>query len=167
MAEPLWRSACCGGAFACIHCTWSQWAWWRSAKDLLSGVFLAADDGGLCPYADNAKCRDQKSESFIVLTLPASSGLLIQARWLTCPFVLLLLDYWPFLGWGGTSIRLQIAEFSGISRCCLEKLPFFSWRLFSAWHIPLPTIERRSYSLETLTIPQRLANVLCFVRPIT
>jgi len=98
-------------------------AWVSERKDTLSAVFFML---GLWAYAHYAERPGRAGWRWMLAVFVALAlGLLAKPMLVTAPFVLLLLDVWPFrrLGLGGGGVPFEPRAWR---RAVLEKLPLFA-----------------------------------------
>jgi tetratricopeptide (TPR) repeat protein len=158
--SALWRSAFVAALFALHPLHVESVAWIAERKDVLSAFFFFLALLAYVRYASQSKVQGLKSKvthdasriTFYLLTLFFFTvGLLSKPMLVTLPFVLLLLDYWPFQ-------RLSIET---LRRVLLEKFPFFL--LSAACSIITFIAQKRGGSVapvESFPLPDRLANAL-------
>src|ERR1035437_7331944 len=132
----LWPSAFVAAVFAIHPLHVESVAWVSERKDVLSGLFFMLTLLMYARYAQKSEVRSQKSEVeppafglrpmksgfYWLALLSFMLGLMSKPMLVTLPFLLLLLDYWPFRRFEPLTFNLQL---STISRLLLEKLPFF------------------------------------------
>jgi tetratricopeptide (TPR) repeat protein len=109
MTGCVWRSAFVAAIFAIHPMRVESVAWVAERKDVLSGVFFALTLGAYMRYA-----RAPSVGRYVTMSIFVACGLMSKATFVTVPFVLLLLDYWP----------LQRAQdFQAWRRLIVEKVP--------------------------------------------
>ncbi|HIJ64586.1 MAG TPA: tetratricopeptide repeat protein [Candidatus Hydrogenedentes bacterium] len=86
-----WRSAFAAGLFAVHPLRVESVAWVAERKDVLSGLFWM-----LTLLAYTSYARRRTARAYIAVVLLFALGLMSKPVMVTLPFVLLLLDYWPF-----------------------------------------------------------------------
>ncbi len=91
MTSALWRSAFVAAVFAIHPLHVESVAWVAERKDVLSGVFFMLT---LLAYAHYV--RAPSIRRYLMVALLFTAGLMSKPMLVTLPFVLLLLDYWPF-----------------------------------------------------------------------
>jgi tetratricopeptide (TPR) repeat protein len=110
MTGALWRSAFVAALFALHPLHVESVAWVSERKDVLSTFFWMLTFWAYVRYAQMLKSQASRPWFFYGLSLFFFAlGLLSKPMLVTLPFVLLLLDYWPFR-----------------RRAVLEKIPFFA-----------------------------------------
>jgi tetratricopeptide (TPR) repeat protein len=119
MTGCLWRSAFVAAVFAIHPLRAESVAWIAERKDVLSGVFFMLTLWAYARYA-----RQPSRGRYAAVVVAYGLGLLCKNTLVTLPFVLLLLDWWPFQrtmpdGAGGGRVK---APFWGLVR---EKIPLF------------------------------------------
>jgi tetratricopeptide (TPR) repeat protein len=91
MTSTLWRSVFVATLFAIHPLHVESVAWVAERKDVLSGVFFMLT---LLAYAQYV--RAPSIRRYLTVALLLTAGLMSKPMLVTLPFVLLLLDYWPF-----------------------------------------------------------------------
>ncbi len=130
MTGALWRSAFVAAAFALHPLHVESVAWICERKDLLSGLFFL-----LMLYSWSIWKRTHSRLSYIFAILWYVFGLLSKPMIVTVPFVLLLLDFWPF---GRTAVLSESSDsqnsvlYPKILGLLLEKIPFFVLTIVSS-----------------------------------
>jgi hypothetical protein len=118
-------------------------AWVSERKDVLSTFFGLLALWAYAGYA--ARPRPLRMAAVAVLL---ALSLLAKPMWVTFPFLLLLLDFWPLRRWG-----------AGAGRLCAEKLPLFALvALISAAALSAQRRGGAVQPLETLPLAARLGN---------
>ena len=90
MTGSLWRSAFVAAIFAIHPMRVESVAWISERKDVLSGVFFMFTLWAYVRYA-----RAKTIGRYLTLSIFVACGLMSKATFVTVPFILLLLDYWP------------------------------------------------------------------------
>src|SRR2546423_2543771 len=90
MTGSLWRSAFVAAIFAIHPMRVESVAWVSERKDVLSGVFFMFTLWAYVRYA-----RAKTIGRYLTLSIFVVCGLMSKATFVTVPFILLLLDYWP------------------------------------------------------------------------
>ena len=189
MTGAVWRSALVAALFAWHPLHVESVAWVAERKDVLSAFFFMLT---LWAYARYAEGRRQKEECRIRMQNPDSPsriphlhpiaiyvlslcffalGLMSKPMLVTLPFVLLLLDYWPFQRLSlptlqpSTSLQPLHHSTTPLLRLVWEKAPFFALAL-AAGIVTLLAQQAAAQSLEQLPAGSRLANALAPIRPI-
>lgn len=158
LTGKFWPSAAVAVLFAVHPAHVESVAWISERKDLLSTFFF------LLTLLAYGKCvRDENSTSAKVFGVPKASaywlglalfalGLMSKPMLVTVPFVLLLLDYWPFE---------RLRSINDLRALMLEKVPFF---LLSAASSVITIMAQRSggavQSLDALPFIDRLQNAI-------
>lgn len=166
-----WRSLWVAGLFALHPLHVESVAWVSERKDVLSAFFGLLT---LLWYARFAKFRVPSSEFWVGakaaygLALACFAlGLLCKPMFVTLPFVMLLLDWWPLgrvSGAGRQVPSLEAAQHpprTTVFRLVAEKLPFFALCLVSS--VITFLVQRKGGAvspLESLPMPARVANAL-------
>jgi len=106
MTGCIWRSAFIAAIFAIHPMRVESVAWVAERKDVLSGVFFMLTLGAYLHYT-----RVPSLSRYVTMSIFLACGLMSKATFVTVPFVLLLLDYWPlqrannFRAWQGLAIE--------------------------------------------------------------
>src|SRR5437016_3457360 len=106
MTGCIWRSAFIAAIFAIHPMRVESVAWVAERKDVLSGVFFMLTLGAYRHYT-----RVPSLSRYVTMSIFLVCGLMSKATFVTVPFVLLLLDYWPlqrannFRAWQGLAIE--------------------------------------------------------------
>ena len=147
-----WRSALVAALFAVHPTRVESVAWIAERKDLLSALFLL-----LALLAWTSWVRRPRPARYAAVAVFLALALMSKPMPVTAPFLLLLLDAWPFRrfaggekSWGGVGRRLV-----------LEKLPLFA--LAAASSVVTILVQRGGaavQSLEQFPAGDRLANAL-------
>jgi tetratricopeptide (TPR) repeat protein len=152
----FWTSAACAALFAWHPLRAESVAWVSERKDVLSAFFFLLALWAWAGYArtdddrpaTHAGARRGMRSAWYALALVAFAlGLLAKAMLVTLPFVLLLLDAWPFT-------RLRRARLPAL---LLEKLPFFALSAASAAATYLAQ-DTAGATFKTIPLDLRLAN---------
>ena len=97
MTRLRWRSAVVAALFAWHPLRVESVVWIAERKDVLSVFFFFLTLLAYARYVEKDKAQDSKSTVFYVQALVFFAlGLMSKAMLVTVPFVLLLLDVWPF-----------------------------------------------------------------------
>ena len=113
-----WPSALVAALFALHPLHVESVAWAAERKDTLSTFFGLLS---LIAYARYAEAPSKKWYAWTAIALVL--GLMAKPVLVTWPFVMLLLDYWPFRRFQASEERGQWSTFRGI---VLEKIPLFA-----------------------------------------
>ena len=111
MTGALWRSTFVAALFALHPLHVESVAWVAERKDVLSTLFWMLTMAGYVRYV-----RGGGAKWYVATLILFALGLMAKQMLVTLPFVLLLLDFWPFE-------RLQSRK--DIKELVLEKVPFF------------------------------------------
>jgi protein O-mannosyl-transferase len=150
LTGALWSSAFVAVVFAIHPLRVESVAWVSERKDVLSGFFFMLTLGAYARYVEKSKAQDSKSRIFYGLSLLFFAlGLMSKPMLVTLPFVLLLLDYWPFNRFNPATLK----------RLLVEKLPFF---LLSAASCLATVLVQREAIKPIIVLPLalRLGNAL-------
>lgn len=121
ITQATFRSAFVAALFALHPLHVESVAWVAERKDVLSTFFWMLTLWAYAYYTDQPGLkRYWLVISFFFL------GLMAKPMLITLPFVLLLLDYWPFR-------RFQVEDFKGAGRLILEKIPLIGLSLISVY----------------------------------
>ena len=143
MTGSIWRSAFIAAIFAIHPMRVESVAWVAERKDVLSGVFFMLTLGAYLHYT-----RAPSLSRYVTMAIFLVCGLMAKATFVTVPFVLLLLDYWPlqrannFRAWRGLAI---------------EKIPLFALSAAASVATVLAQTVTMA-SLEQLPLLPRLKN---------
>lgn len=123
MTQRLWRSAIVAASFALHPMHVESVAWAAERKDVLSAFF-----GVLCllAYVRYARAAHPSWKQFLPVTLTLALALMAKPMFVTWPFVMLLLDYWPLnrLEWRPREGLKRLAR--GLVPLAREKIPIFA-----------------------------------------
>jgi tetratricopeptide (TPR) repeat protein len=166
MTKRLWLSALVAGLFAWHPLHVESVAWASERKDVLSTFFLLCTllayvryvTISSAPTNENRVAGSDASRFLLLALLFFALGLMSKPMVVTLPFVLLLLDYWPFQ-------RFDVFEFrslrSALPRLLREKLSFFL--LAFAASIVTYAVQKNGGAVSSVTdfsISRRIANAL-------
>lgn len=150
----FWTSAACAAWFAWHPLRAESVAWVSERKDVLSAFFFLLSLWAWAGWAraDRAAGPEDRAHGarvawYGLALLAFALGLLAKAMLVTLPFVLLLLDAWPF-----ARIRRD-----RIAPLLLEKLPFFVLTIASAAATYLAQ-DTAGATFKTIPLDLRLAN---------
>jgi tetratricopeptide (TPR) repeat protein len=158
MTGALWRSALVAALFALHPLRVESVAWISERKDVLSGLFFLLTLGAYCKYVRSRSemaSGERKPWFWYGLALLCFGlGLMSKPMLVTTPFLLLLLDYWPFGRWS-----LDRAGLSALVRLTIEKAPFLMLAVVSS--VITFVVQRRGGAVSTvLSVQARVANAL-------
>jgi protein O-mannosyl-transferase len=91
MTKAHWESAFVAALFALHPLHVESVAWVAERKDVLSTFFWMLTMGAYCYYVERPKLQ-----RYLIVVLFFALGLMAKPMLVTLPFVLVLLDYWPF-----------------------------------------------------------------------
>lgn len=126
MTGFYWRSMVVAALFALHPLHVESVAWIAERKDVLSGCFFM-----LTLLAYHAYIKSPAFGSYLIVVISFFLGLCSKSMLVTLPFLLLLLDYWPYGRYGRRSDATQTSptENAGITttfwHLFLEKVPLF------------------------------------------
>ncbi|HVI81465.1 MAG TPA: hypothetical protein VM717_01860 [Chthoniobacterales bacterium] len=143
MTGQVWRSAFVAAIFAIHPMRVESVAWIAERKDVLSGVFFMLTLGAYCRYV-----RAPNVGRYVMMSIFLACGLMSKATFVTVPFVLLLLDYWPLC---------RTNDFAGFGKVVTEKIPLFVLSAATAVATMLAQTVTMA-SLEQLPLVPRLKN---------
>lgn len=152
MTGAHWKSALVAALFAVHPLRVESVAWISERKDELSGFFLLLTLGTYTHYVQSQSSNRSKSTAaWYALTLICFGlGLMSKPMLVTTPFLLLLLDHWPFERWAPPSITRAI-------RLALEKVPFLVLAVASS--IVTFLVQRKGGAVSTvLSLADRVEN---------
>lgn len=136
MTGRVWESAFVAAMFAIHPMRVESVAWIAERKDALSGVFLMLTLGAYFYYT-----RKRSFSRYLTMSIFLACGLMSKATFVTVPFVLLLLDYWPLQRMNNPAAWQRLA---------LEKIPLFILSGVAAFltvfyqTVTMPTLEQLS-----------------------
>ena len=133
----LWPSAIVAALFALHPTRVESVAWVSERKDVLSAFFWM-----LTLYLYAGYVRDEKKTKLIGVAIAFACALMSKPSAITLPFVLLLLDWWPFQRFGRKAI--------------LEKLPLFALLIPSI----LLTLRAQTGAIGAVSLGSRIANTI-------
>jgi protein O-mannosyl-transferase len=111
MTGTLWRSAFLAALFAIHPLRAESVAWVAERKDVLSGLFFV-----LTLLAYQRYVARGSVVRYLLVLVCFAAGLLSKPMLVTVPFLLWLLDFWPFRRW----------QRGGVWRLLLEKVPLIA-----------------------------------------
>jgi Flp pilus assembly protein TadD len=122
MTRHLWRSAIVAALFALHPMHVESVAWAAERKDVLSAFFGFLS---LLAYVRYARAARPSWKQFLPVTVSLALALMAKPMFVTWPFVMLLLDYWPLnrLGWRPGDGLTRLAR--GLVPLVREKIPVF------------------------------------------
>lgn len=123
MTGAVWRSAFVAAVFALHPVNVDSVAWIAERKNVLSTLLWLLIMWGYASYV-----RRGGAGRYLVTLLLFVLGLLAKPMLVTLPFVMLVLDYWPFgrLDFGGEGGKEKAGERAAVLlRLVWEKVPFF------------------------------------------
>jgi tetratricopeptide (TPR) repeat protein len=158
MTGAVWPSALVALLFAVHPLHVESVAWVSERKDLLSTFF------GLLLLGAHARFAARPSLArYLATFLLLAASLMAKAMWITAPFLLLLLDFWPLqrvaAPWNPGDARPPPSPRLAPGRLVLEKLPLLA--LCAAVGVVAVVAQDREGALESLArlpLPDRLAN---------
>ncbi len=122
LTAALWRSLFVAAIFALHPLHVESVAWIAERKDVLSTFF-----GFLAILAYVDFTRSSKTSRYLLVLLFFVLSLMAKQMFVTFPFLLLLLDYWPLQRWNpspsNSGIRTARPESKPLPSLVLEKLP--------------------------------------------
>lgn len=130
MTGALWRSAFVAGLFALHPLHVESVAWASERKDLLSTFFLMLTLWAYAKHVSGVSCRVPgvrrgfQSRFYRLALLFFVVGLMCKPMLVTVPFILLLLDYWPFER-VNAQLPVSAVDRQTVWRLLREKAPFF------------------------------------------
>jgi tetratricopeptide (TPR) repeat protein len=160
MTGAVWRSAFVAAVFALHPVNVDSVAWVAERKNVLSTLFWL-----LTMWAYTGYVRGGGAGRYLVTLLLFVLGLLAKPMLVTLPFVMLVLDYWPFgrLDPAGEGSKLKAGEQrSQIFRLVWEKVPFFVLSGVSVY-LSLLSVRRLGTTVSTELVPMKLRITQAFV----
>jgi tetratricopeptide (TPR) repeat protein len=153
MTRALWRSAFVAAVFALHPVNVDSVAWVAERKNVLSTLFWL-----LVMWEYTNYVRRGGAGRYLVTLFLFVFGLLAKPMLVTLPFVMLILDYWPFgrLDFGDEGGQVKAGERRAqIFRLVWEKVPFF---VLSGVSIYLSSMSVRRLGITTSTelVPMKL-----------
>ena len=122
----LWSSAFAAALFAIHPLRVESVAWAAERKDVLSMFFGMATLYAYAFYVENSKLS-----RYILCLVLFVFALMSKPMMVTLPFVLMLLDYWPFERWQ-KALNEQSKKINSIAGIILEKVPFICFTIASS-----------------------------------
>ncbi len=125
----IWRSLLVAALFALHPLNVESVAWVAERKNVLSTLFFLLTLGAYGYYA-----RKPNVQRYLAVALLFVLGLASKPMVITLPFVLMLIDYWPFgriEGWSSPSAAFPTPQLR-FSSLMLEKLPLLALSVGSA-----------------------------------
>ena len=157
MTGTLWRSAFVAALFAIHPLHVESIAWISERKDVLSAVFVMLTLGAYTRYT-----RTFSLTSYLFVLFFFGLGLMSKPILVTVPFVLLLLDYWPFKRFAPESLRKsgqpnRAKDRANIRRIFLEKIPLLFLSFVSC---AATVLAQRHFidPIDKLSLAERLGN---------
>lgn len=155
MTGSVWRSALAAGLFALHPLHVESVAWVSERKDVLSTFFLMLTLWSYTHYV-----RKSKIYWYILTFLFSTLGLMAKPMLVTLPFMLLLLDFWPFQriiygekgNWGKVELNPRVLR---------EKTPFLFLTL--VFSVVTFVVQKKTGGVESLHVYplfDRVANVI-------
>lgn len=151
----LWPSAFAAALFALHPLRVESVAWISERKDVLSMFF-----GTACLYAYASWAEKPVIPRYLLCLLLFALSLMSKPTFVTLPFALLLLDYWPLGRWQKASGE-KGADLNTTARLLIEKIPFLGLCLI--FGILAYWMQNKSGILASLTVlplPTRIANAV-------
>ena len=155
MTGALWRSAFVAAVFAIHPLHVESVAWVAERKDVLSGVFFMLTLLAYVRYA-----RAPSTWRYVIVAFVFALGLMSKPMLVTVPFVLLLLDYWPFRRVadqrshpGHQLLRLLVEKIPLIALSAVSSVvTFMAQRGAIGWTEQLPMLPRVNNALMSYVI---------------
>jgi tetratricopeptide (TPR) repeat protein len=152
MTGAHWKSALVAALFAVHPLRAESVAWISERKDVLSGLFFLLTLGAYTRYVQSQGTGRSRSAGawYAISLLSFGLGLMSKPMLVTTPFLLLLLDHWPFGRW----TRVTVTTATGL---VLEKVPFFLLAVGSG--IVTFLVQRKGGAVSTvLSFTDRIEN---------
>ena len=141
MTGALWQSAFVAALFALHPLHVESVAWIAERKDVLSTFFWLL---AMLTYVRYVK--QPNTARYLLVLLIFALGLMAKPMLVTLPFVLLLLDYWPF--------QRKISR-----HLLVEKIPFFALSVISSIITFLVQQNTAMTDIDAFSLNGRIANV--------
>jgi tetratricopeptide (TPR) repeat protein len=162
MTGAVWRSACVAALFAWHPLHVESVAWVAERKDVLSTFFFMLTLMAYARYVEKSEDRRPRAAKgalwYILALVFFACGLMSKPMLVTVPFVLLLLDYWP---WGRFQLSKLGAQRGTLGRVLAEKVPFLV--LSGAGCALTIAAQRQSFTIVSvggLPLSKRIPHVL-------
>jgi Tfp pilus assembly protein PilF len=126
MTRSLWKSAFVAALFALHPLHVESVAWVSERKDVLSTFFMLLS---LLWYASYARTR--KGPAYWAAFVSFACGLMAKPMVVTLPFVMLLLDFWPFARLCPAVDKIPTSSKNRLLPLLVEKTPFFFLSILS------------------------------------
>ncbi|HXG39123.1 MAG TPA: tetratricopeptide repeat protein [Bacteroidota bacterium] len=157
ITKNFWQSLFVAAVFALHPLHVESVAWAAERKDLLSGLFWMLT---LLTYTSYVE--QPSSQRLVLVVLVFALGLMAKPMLVTLPFVLLLLDVWPFKRLQppqpGTSVKNFFIDLLPFVK---EKMPMFVLTAISS--VVTYVVQQRGGAMSTvegIALPVRLANAV-------
>lgn len=156
MTGAHWQSAFVAALFALHPLNVESVAWVVERKNVLSAFFWMLTLWTYTRYAQ----RSQVSRYLLIL-IPFAMGLMAKPMLVTLPFVMILLDYWPFERLQLNSFSTLWGEKSWVRGVLWEKVPLLALSAISIYLSSL-SVQRFGVVVSTESAPMslRIANAL-------
>jgi tetratricopeptide (TPR) repeat protein len=147
--SAFWDSALVTALFAIHPLRAESVAWVSERKDVLSGLFFVLTLLAYSTYVRQLKEASSQRHLYYILTIALfACGLMSKPMLVTLPFVLLLLDYWPFQ---------RISQACTWPRLVLEKTPLFLLSIISCM-VTVVAQKAAVAPIEWLPLSSRIEN---------
>ena len=158
-----WRSLCVAGLFALHPLNVETVAWISERKSLLSMLFSLIAVAYYGWYVRTPEpARAQKWRRYLAAVFFFALALLSKPMAVTLPFVLLILDYWPFerlpVPFSVSDVRIV---FKRLGQLLVEKIPLFAMSIASSWITVVA--QHRGQAMTgnaVLTLKERVGNAI-------
>lgn len=160
MTGAVWQSAFVAAVFALHPVNVDSVAWVAERKNVLSTLFWL-----LIMREYSSYVRRGGAGRYLVTLLLFVLGLLAKPMLVTLPFVMLVLDYWPFgrLNSGGEGSKVKVGERrSQVFRLVWEKVPFFVLSGVSVY-LSSTSVRRLGITTSTELVGMKLRIMQAFV----
>jgi Flp pilus assembly protein TadD len=158
-----WRSLCVAGLFALHPLNVETVAWISERKSLLSMLFSLIAVAYYGWYVRTPEpARAQKWRRYLAVVFFFALALLSKPMAVTLPFVLLILDYWPFerlpVPFSTNDLRLV---WNRLGKLLVEKIPLFAMSIASSWITVVAQHRGQAMtSNAVLTLKERVGNAM-------
>ena len=158
-----WRSLCVAGLFALHPLNVETVAWISERKSLLSMLFSLIAVAYYGRYVRTPElARAERWRCYLAAVFFFALALLSKPMAVTLPFVLLILDYWPFkrlpVPCSASDVGLV---FNRLGKLLVEKIPLFAMSIASSWITVVAQHRGQAMtSNAVLTLNERVGNAI-------
>jgi protein O-mannosyl-transferase len=126
MTRSLWKSAFVAALFALHPLHVESVAWVSERKDVLSTFFMFASLLWYTSYV-----RTMKKRAYWAALVSFACGLMAKPMVVTLPFIMLLMDFWPFSRLCPVVGEIEASSKNRFLSLLVEKIPFFFLSILS------------------------------------